>query len=52
MTDEAIAALRQQATALRAQAMAVVMGADAMLASLPAPAPQETHAAPRTLGDD
>jgi hypothetical protein len=53
VTDEALAALRQQATALRAQAMAVVMGADALLAALPAPQPQDAPPpAPRTLGND
>lgn len=53
MTTEAIAAVRQQATALRGQATALLVGVDALLAALPTPEPPaEPQRAPRYLGDD
>ena len=53
MTNEEIAAARQQAMAIRAQATALLMGADALLAAIPAPVThaEERPALPRTLGD-
>lgn len=53
MTNDEIAALRQQATAVRAQLLAALMGADALLSALPAPqAPMDVKPPLRYLGSD
>ena len=52
MTDEAVAALRQQVAAVRAQVLAALMAVDALAATLPAPKPEESKSTLTWMGKD